>query len=101
VRGYVLYVASRYGFAADSVRARLVFLNGGVEQAVQVDAQSLEAFQSRFRRSVEAMRQLTVDPSANSPRPEENFPMTGDLGRCARCVFRGPCGRQGALAPAA
>jgi len=102
VLGYVLYIANRYGFAADSIKARLVFLNSGVEHAVRVDPPSLEAFQARFRRSVEGMRQLTLDASANSPRREEDFPMTGDLALCARCVFRGPCGRQGgALAPAA
>ncbi len=101
VLGYVLYLASRHGFPADSVKACLVFLNCGVEQVVKVDAQSLEAFQSRFRRSVEGMKRLTLDASANSPRPEEDFPMTADLALCARCVFRGPCGRQSALAPAA
>jgi hypothetical protein len=101
VLGYALYIASRYNFPAEAVKACVVFLNSGVEETVKVDAQSLSTFQSRFRRSVEAMKQLTLEASANSPRPEEEFPMTGDLALCARCVFRRPCGRERAVARAA
>ncbi len=101
VLGYALYVANRYNFPAEAVKGRVVFLNAGVEETVTVDAQSLSLFQSRFRISVESMRQLMLDASANAPGPEENFPMTGDLALCARCVFRRPCGREGAVARAA
>lgn len=93
VLGYALYVANRYGFAADSVKASLVFLNVGLEQTVRVDADSLAGFQARFRQSVEGMKRLVLDVAANSPRPAEEFPMTEDLALCARCVFRRPCGR--------
>jgi hypothetical protein len=101
VLGYALYVSSRYNFPAEAVRACLVFLNAGVEEIVQVDAESLSTFKSRFRRSVEAMKQLTLDSSSNAPRPEEHFPMTEDRTLCARCVFRRECGRENAVAHAA
>jgi hypothetical protein len=101
VLGYALYISSRYGFPADRVRGSLVFLNAGAEEVVQVDAASLSAFRSRFQRSVEAMRQLTTDASANAPRPKSHFPMTEDLSLCARCVFRRVCRRETAIAQAA
>ncbi len=101
VLAYALYIASRYNFPPEAVRATLVFLNAGVEEIVRVDPESLVAFKSRFRRSVDAMKQLIVDPSANAPRSEEHFPMTDDLTLCARCAFRRVCGREGAVANAA
>jgi hypothetical protein len=101
VLGYALYISSRYHFPVEAVRASLVFLNAGVEEMVAVDSQSLSAFQSRFRRSVDGMKQLTVDSTSNSPRPEDQFPMTSDLALCARCVFRRECGREHAVAHAA
>ena len=94
VLGYALYVADRYGVAADSVKTSLVFLNADLERGVTVDGESLSIFLSRLRQSVQAMKRLVSD--ANSPRAQEEFPMTDDLTLCARCVFRRPCGRAGA-----
>jgi len=101
VLGYALYISSRYNLPADSVKACLVFLNAGAEEIVRVDAESLGSFKSRFQRSVEGMKRLTLDTSANLPRTEDHFPMTEDLALCARCVFRRVCRREGAVAQAA
>ncbi len=101
VLGYAMYVAHRYNVPADSVRAALVYLNEGVEELVSVDRQALESFMDHFQQSVASMQSLLRDPAGNTPHPESAFPMTEDLARCARCVFRRVCGREGAMATAA
>lgn len=100
VLGYALYVSQRYRFPVEKVKASLVYLNDGLEQMVQVDAPAVETFRAHFRESVARMRELLADPGGNVPKPIEVFPMTADLGACARCVFRRACGREGAAAAA-
>lgn len=100
VLGYALYLATRYRFPVEQVRAVLVYLNAGLEQQVQVDAAAVESFRAHFTRSVTRMRELLADPAKNVPRPEDAFPQTDDLEACARCVFRRPCGRASAAAAA-
>lgn len=102
VLGYALYLGGRYRVPVESVEARLVYLNGGQEVPVRVDPEALSSFRAHFSRSVDRMRALLTDPAANTPRPEDAFPLTDDLRACARCNFRRACGREAAaleLAP--
>jgi CRISPR/Cas system-associated exonuclease Cas4 (RecB family) len=101
VLGYALYLADRYDLSLERMRAVIVYLNEGTEQIVPVSPDALDGFKSHFQRSVLGMRQLLSDPTTNTPRPQEHFPMTQDLSLCARCVFRRICGRQYALAQVA
>lgn len=96
VLGYALYLATRYRHPVESVSARLVYLNEGIEQTVQVDTESIASFKLHFQRSVDQMRQLLVDAANNVPKAEDAFPMTDTLESCARCNFRRVCGRSSA-----
>jgi hypothetical protein len=98
VLGYALYVTQRYRLPLEKVRASLVYLNDGVEHAVQVDRDAMEGFKARFAQSVARMRELLADPATNTPKDESAFPPTEDLSACVRCAFRRPCGREGAAA---
>jgi CRISPR/Cas system-associated exonuclease Cas4 (RecB family) len=95
VLGYALYLAHRYGIDPLRVRASLVYLNAGAEVEVAVTPEALERFMAHFRGSVATMRGLLVDPGANAPRPEADFPLTEDLRTCGTCAFRRICGRLG------
>ncbi|MBU8899502.1 hypothetical protein DRW03_26405 [Corallococcus sp. H22C18031201] len=100
VLGYALYVAQRYRFPVEKVRASLVYLNEGVEKDVTVDPAALDSFREHFATSVASMRALLKDPATNTPKDAEAFVPTEDLNACARCVFRRPCGREAAVARA-
>ncbi|MDY7228931.1 PD-(D/E)XK nuclease family protein [Hyalangium rubrum] len=100
VLGYALYVAQRYKFPLDKVRASLVYLNAGLEQDVHVDLASLESFKGRFTESVARMRGMLKDVATNTPQDASAFPMTQELSSCVRCAFRRPCGRLEAAAQA-
>ncbi len=101
VLGYALYVSQRYQQPLEKVRASLVYLNDGVEHAVQVDRDAMEGFKARFAQSVARMRELLADPATNTPKDASAFPLTDELSSCARCAFRRPCGREGAAAKVA
>jgi CRISPR/Cas system-associated exonuclease Cas4 (RecB family) len=101
VLGYALYVSQRYRLPMEKVRASLVYLNDGVEHQVQVDADAVEGFKSRFAQSVARMRELLADPASNTPKDESAFPQTENLSSCTRCAFRRPCGREAAAAKVA
>ena len=45
--------------------------------------------------AVRLARYDTVKRIADVARDADAFPLTDDLARCARCVFRRPCGRTG------
>jgi RecB family exonuclease len=94
VLGYALYVAQRYGFPVQKVRATLVYLNEGKEQEVQVDNAGVDAFLELFRTSVARMKSLLLDAESNVPLAESDFPANVDLKSCTRCVFRRACGRE-------
>ena len=100
ILGYAMYMADRYRLPLDRMRASLVYLNDGVENTVRIDPERVEAFKAHFAKSVSSMREFLLDPSSNTPLPENSFPMTDDLATCARCVFRRPCGREKAIAEA-
>ena len=59
------------------------------------------SFRAHFSRSVERMRALLADPASNVAKDESAFPMTEDLGACAKCVFRRACGRESVAIAAA
>lgn len=94
VLGYVLYLSLRYRLPIERIKASLVYLNEGIEQTVEVDAQAIETFHAHFKKSVAQMKALLRDPDANVPKEREAFPLTDNLEDCARCVFRRPCGRE-------
>ena len=96
VLGYVLYLSIRYRLPLDRIKASLVYLNEGTEHTVEVDPQAMETYRAHFKKSVAQMKDLLRDPDSNLPKERELFPMTEDLSACARCVFRRPCGREGA-----
>ena len=96
VIGYALYLAARYKLPIEKMRTCLVYLNDGVERLGEIDPPALQRFHQHFAQSIETMRGFLVDPRSNDPLPEHAFRMTEDLTACARCVFRRPCGRQGA-----
>jgi hypothetical protein len=96
VLGYALYVSQRYRLPLEKVRTRLVYLNSGQEHEVRVDTASMDAFMAHFTQSVERMRGLLANATSNIPREEVAFERTEDLGTCARCAFRRPCGREAA-----
>lgn len=100
VLGYALYVAQRYRFPVEKVRASLVYLNEGKEQDVMVDPEAMASFRRHFEQSVAKMRSLLKDPATNTPLDASAFPPSESLTPCARCVFRRPCGREGAAAEA-
>ncbi|WP_223643891.1 PD-(D/E)XK nuclease family protein [Corallococcus sp. EGB] len=100
VLGYALYIAQRYRYPLEKVRASLVYLNEGLEHDVTVDPSAMDSFRQHFARSVEGMRSLLKDPATNTPKEAEAFPQTGNLDVCARCVFRRPCGREPAVTQA-
>ncbi len=93
VLGYALYLSARYGLPVEQMQARLVYLNEGTEEVVDIRSAQLDRFKERFAQSVKTMRGYLVDASGNTPQPEQAFPKTDKLEVCARCVFRGPCGR--------
>lgn len=94
VLGYALYLSQRYKFPVEKVRASLVYLNEGLEQEVQVDPSAVAAFKERFLQSVAGMRALLQEPTQNTPREAEAFPMTENLAVCVRCTFRRACQRE-------
>ncbi|MCI0573562.1 MAG: PD-(D/E)XK nuclease family protein [Myxococcaceae bacterium] len=96
VLGYALYLSHRYRLPVEQVEARLVYVNSGEEVPVRVDPAALAAFRAHFTRSVERMRGLLADVTANEAGPEEQFPPTNELRTCARCNFRRLCGRESA-----
>jgi CRISPR/Cas system-associated exonuclease Cas4 (RecB family) len=98
VLGYALYVSQRYRVPVEKVRASLVYLNEGKEQDVTVDPAAMESFRRHFDGSVARMRALLQDVATNTPLDAPAFPPTEDVGSCARCVFRRPCGREAAVA---
>ncbi len=93
VLGYALYVAHRYHFPVEKVRASLVYLNEGLEQDVRVDMTAMAAFKERFAESVARMRGKLKEPATNTPLEAAAFPQTEDTSACVRCAFRRPCGR--------
>ena len=101
VLGYALYVSQRYRLPLEKVRTALVYLNAGEEHEVRVDAAAMDNFLAHFTQSVERMRGLLANATSNIPRDESAFERTGDLGTCARCAFRRPCGREAAAREAA
>jgi CRISPR/Cas system-associated exonuclease Cas4 (RecB family) len=94
VVGYALYLAHRHRTEPHEVHCRLVFLNAGQEVEVPVDGAAVQRFGRHFRESVQRMRELLVNAAANTPLDAAQFPMTEDLGQCARCAFRRACGRE-------
>lgn len=94
VLGYALYLATRYRHPVENVSAKLVYLNEGLEQTVQVDPEAIASFKGHFQQSVDQMRSLLVDAANNLPKEEDAFPMTERLESCARCNFRRICGRE-------
>lgn len=101
VLGYCLYLSVRYGFPVENIRAALVYLNEGVEQEVSVDTHAIDGFRTRMKESVDRMRAVLADPVQNVPHGEAFFPMTENLGTCARCAFRRVCGRDAQAAQVA
>ena len=106
VLGYALYVAQRYRFPVERVRTALVYLNelkdaAPLETDVPVDEAAISGFRAHFSRSVERMRALLAEPASNVAKDESAFPMTEDLGVCAKCVFRRACGRESVAIAAA
>lgn len=97
VLGYALYLKERYGLPLGSMRARLVYLNDGVEVPVAIEPEAITRFVTKFKDSVAGMRAALKDPTRNVPMTEEAFPRTDDLTTCARCVFRRPCQREQAV----
>jgi hypothetical protein len=88
------------------VRTALVYLNelkdnAPLETDVLVDEAAVAGFRAHFSRSVERMRSLLADPASNVAKDESAFPMTEDLGVCAKCVFRRACGRESVAVAAA
>jgi len=94
VVGYALYLASRYRVPPEAVRCLLVFVNGGEEVEIRVDAATVERFRLHFEESVRAMQALLVNAAGNVPGDPSDFPKTDDLMQCARCAFRRVCGRE-------
>lgn len=93
--GYALYLESRFGIRAATVRATLVFLTEGFEREVLIDDGALSDLRAELRRSAGLMREMLADPGGNVPREQAAFPMTEDLRTCSRCAFRRMCGREG------
>jgi hypothetical protein len=94
VVGYALYLAHRHRVEPHDIRCRLVFLSAGEEVEVPVNAEAVQRFGTHFRESVQRMRELLVNAASNTPLDAEQFPMTEDVGQCARCAFRRACGRE-------
>ncbi len=93
VLAYALYLSNRYGHPVDRVRCALVYLNARQEQLVEVDAPAVETFHRRFAESVAKMRAALADVVKNVPKDKAAFPESQNPEACARCVFRGPCGK--------
>jgi len=89
VLGYALYLNHRYGLPLQGMQATLVYLNEGQERTFTVEQAAVDGFLERFKKSVEAMRGLLLDPVTNTPRDEGAFSRTGELTSCARCVVAG------------
>jgi PD-(D/E)XK nuclease superfamily len=97
VLGYALYLHHRYQIALSDMRATLVYVNSGSEKSFAIESAAIDSFVERFRVSSRSMKALLADVQENTPLSEESFPKTSDLTKCARCVFRRPCGREAAV----
>lgn len=90
---YGIYVSERRGLPVEQVQALHVNLRYNTWTAHPIDPATLDLTRALVRRSADAMLERLVDRERNVAR-EEDFPLlpAGDA-RCARCRFRGDCGR--------
>lgn len=92
VTGYGEQLGHSIGAPPDRVTTLLVYLGRG-EVEEQLNAEKLEDWRGKVRRSISSMRSLLADPATNKPKPIEAFPLTSDVGRCRFCAFRRRCDR--------
>lgn len=95
---YGLYAMQKWDVGLDRLRAVPVYLltNETVEQAIAPE-QALQ-MQERIVSSIQAMRAMLADPTANVAR-EEDFPPTDDTHLCRRCNFHEICHGPGPIEP--
>lgn len=88
---YALVVIKRFRWRFDDHQwfGRIIRLNEGQEQAVDLTRLHLMRASHRIRESVELMRAYLEDFAENRPRPAEAFPLVHPAFRaqCCRCNF--------------
>jgi CRISPR/Cas system-associated exonuclease Cas4 (RecB family) len=99
--GYAWFLQRRLGntFVEGRWTARAVYLRDGEEEQYVITRLDLLRAEHRIRESVERMRGLLSDPSANEPLPREAFPLVHPAFRfrCNRCQYFRLCEREMAV----
>lgn len=99
--GYAWFLQHRLGrtFREGCWTARAVYLQDGEEEQYVITRLDLLQAEHRIRESVERMRGLLTDPTANQPLPREVFSLVHPAFRfrCKRCQYFGICQTEMAL----
>ena len=86
---YTLFIRERYG--AETVRARIEWLNSGDVAVRMMSAEDIDHTRETIAGGVAAMRGYLQDAEANEPRPREAFPLREDTGACPSCSYYELC----------
>lgn len=88
---YSLYASGRWEIPIENVTANAVHLHPSLDlRRTDVDDGAIEDLGAYVRRGFNAMVHSLRNPARNLAAMDD-FPMTGNLVRCARCNFRGIC----------
>ena len=90
---YGLYVTRERGVPADRIRAVHVNLRDGTTTPHGVGVVEIEAARARIADDLRDMRSRLRDVEANEADAEDYPLLPEGSGACARCTFRGTCGR--------
>ena len=89
---YALYAQHVWGYPAESVRARLVYLYPElIEIEIELDPVAIADALRGLRDSNESMREVLADEKANIPLDIAYFPVTNRASLCRNCAFQEIC----------
>jgi hypothetical protein len=88
---YSLYASGRWELPIENITATAVHLHPALDlKKSNVDEGSIEDLRAFAKKSFNSMVRCMRNPARNIAAMDD-FPMTGNLLRCARCNFRGIC----------
>lgn len=86
---YALYVADKFGIAADKIEAKMFYLAIDKVDSFSVDKERLESAEGYLKNSILEMKKLLIDVSENEAVEEDFVRNKGYW--CSRCNFRKVC----------
>ncbi len=88
---YCLYLADKYGVAAEEMTGRVEYLLTGVTREVEVTGDSLDTAVQEIKESIEKMKKELKDSEQNIPLAKEKYPLARHRHFCRYCNFYQLC----------